>query len=179
MKKASRILVFFFIFSLFAAMLTACAGKKEPAPSLPAAEEKAEAGYKAPDFETTLLSGAAFTLSEQTGKTVVLNFWATWCGYCVMEMPYFEELAGEYGESVRFIGVNTGESENKIKDFIEKKGFTFDIIADTDGTISQRYPTDAIPLTVIISPDGTIAEMVLGARTKDVWKEKINAAQNH
>lgn len=170
-------LTFLFLFSC----LAACTKNPETDPTkpqTPAAEEKTEAGYQAPDFEASLITGEKFILSEQTGKTVVLNFWATWCGYCVEEMPYFEELSKEYGDSVLFIGVNTGESLEEINTFLDEEGFTYGIIPDPDETISAKYPTDAIPLTVIIKPDGTVAETVLGAREKEVWKEKIDAAMN-
>lgn len=139
-------------------------------------EEKAKAGYKAPDFEATLLTGEKFVLSEQTGKTVVVNFWATWCGYCVQEMPYFEALSAEYGEDVRFVCVNVGERQEKVENFVESKKFTFDIALDPNGKISALYPTDGIPLTVIVKADGTISEVVSGAKDKATWKTKIDKA---
>lgn len=177
-KNIAYFLSLTLLFSLAAGVLFSCK-KNEPLSPAPATEEKAEAGYKAPDFQAALLSGESFKLSEQTGKTIVLNFWATWCGYCVKEMPYFEELSAEYGEEVRFIGINVGESQKKVEEFINQKGFTFDIVLDPDETVSRKYPTDAIPLTVIVKPDGTVAKTVLGARAKDEWKEIIDSAMKN
>jgi len=117
----------------------------------------------APDFSVELLTGETFTLSEQRGKVVLINFWATWCGPCVAKMPRTQELFEQYQDDVVFIGVNAGEDRNVVNDFISAGGYTFNIGLDSDMHIIQHiYPAVGIPYTVIINADGTIADDFLG-----------------
>lgn len=120
-------------------------------------------GMEAPDFEVTLIDGETFKLSEQRGKVVLLNIWATWCGPCVAEMPEIEQLSQDYAEDLVVIGVNCGEKEADVAAFVEEKGYTYRFAADEDYLISASlYPTNSIPYTVIIDANGVITQMHLG-----------------
>lgn len=120
-------------------------------------------GVEAPDFEIQLTNGETFKLSDQRGKVVLLNIWATWCGPCVAEMPDIDRLAKDYEDDLVVIGVNCGEPEQTVVDFVEKNGYEYLFAADPDYLISgMLYPTQAIPYTVIIDSNGVIHEVVRG-----------------
>lgn len=129
-----------------------------------AAAEIIMPGMKAPDFEATLITGETFKLSEQRGKVVLLNIWATWCGPCVAEMPDIDRLAKDYADDLVVIGVNTGEPEKHVVSFIEKNGYSYPIALDNDYLISgMLYPTMSIPYTVVINPLGVITQVHNGS----------------
>ena len=78
----------------------------------------AEVGYMAPDFTLAVLGGGTVTLSQLGDRWVLLNFWATWCPYCVRQMPYFQAAFEEKGDEIEFIGINWGETEGKVRQYI-------------------------------------------------------------
>lgn len=119
------------------------------------------------DFTTTLVDGSEFTLSDQEGKVILLNFWATWCGPCVGEMPAFTRLVENYGEDLVLLAVNCGEDEETVTAFLEKNNYTFPVALDPKYEISNLYPTDGIPYTVIIGTDGKVAATQVGAADAD------------
>lgn len=133
-------------------------------------------GDVAPDFTVETVSGNDFTLSEQNGKVVLLNFWATWCGPCVEEMPAFERLYGEYGEEIAILAVNCMEDTISVAQFLADKGYTFPIAYDPEGAVNMKYPTDGIPYTLVIGKDGTVKNIYLGARGADAQYEEYKSA---
>ena len=138
-------------------------------------------GDNAPDFTVNLLQGGEFTLSENRGKVVFLNIWATWCSPCVAEMPAIQELSEQYAEDVVFIGVNYAENAAKVGDFIAGRGFTYNIGLDERGEIARNlYPSSGIPYTLIIDAEGIITEIFLGggAEMHAVFDEAMSAALN-
>ena len=125
---------------------------------------EAAKGGQMRDFIAETINGDAFTLSDMNGKVIMLNFWATWCGPCVGEMPAFPRLAEKYGDDLVLIAVNVGDDKETTKAFLDKNGYTdLTVIVDEDYAISKLYPTDAIPYTVIIDRNGTISAIELGA----------------
>lgn len=160
--------------------LAACGGKVPPPasdePTAPVSEVPGpaqaqpgpvEVGLPAPDFTATLVDGSSFTLSEQQGKVVLLNFWATWCGPCVGELPAFTRLVDTYGDKLSLLAVNSREDDQTVRDFLDEHGYTFPVALDPDLAVGELYPTDGIPYTVIIAPDGTVASIQLGAADAD------------
>ena len=119
------------------------------------------------DFTATLTDGSEFTLSDYEGKVILLNFWATWCGPCVGEMPAFEKLQETYGEDLVLVAVNSGEDEETVKSFLEENGYTFPVVLDPEYAVAMLYPIDAIPYTVIIGTDGKVAVTQVGAGDAD------------
>lgn len=119
------------------------------------------------DFTATLTDGSEFTLSDHEGKVILLNFWATWCGPCVGEMPAFEKLQETYGEDLVLLAVNSGEDEGTVTSFLEKNGYTFPVALDPEYAVAMLYPIDAIPYTVIIGTDGKVAVTQVGAGDAD------------
>lgn len=117
-------------------------------------------GAEAPDFEIELLNGETFRLSEQRGKAVLINIWASWCGPCVSEMPDIDQLAQDYAEDLVVIGVNCGEDEQTVADFVEEQGFGYLFAADPEYRISgQIYFTNTLPYTIVVDPYGRISTL--------------------
>lgn len=129
---------------------------------------------KAPDFTLKLLDGTEATLSKLNDRPVVINFWATWCGYCVKEFPDLEELWAEYGEKIHILAVNVGETKKVIDDFLKKTPYTFPIVMDTNYTASRAYNVSGIPVTYIIGKDGSIVFSRVGMMSK---KDMITAVE--
>lgn len=119
------------------------------------------------DFTTTLVDGSEFTLSDQEGKVILLNFWATWCGPCVGEMPAFTRLVETYGEDLALLAVNCGEDEETVTAFLEKNEYTFPVALDPEYAVCLLYPSEFIPYTVIIGTDGKMAAIETGADDAD------------
>lgn len=135
------------------------------------------------DFTLSDQYGNSHTLSEYKGKTVFLNIWATWCPPCREEMPYIEELYKEYGENkedVVMLGLaspNLGKegSEEQIKDFLSKEGYSFPTVMDKNADIVYGYGIGAFPSTIIIDKDGYITRYVPGAMNKETMKQLIES----
>ncbi|MDE5863326.1 MAG: TlpA family protein disulfide reductase [Lachnospiraceae bacterium] len=133
-------------------------------------------GDSAPDFTVETADGGTFVLSEYSGKVVLLNFWATWCGPCVREMPAFEKLHSDYGEDVVILAVNCMEDKDTVSQFISDNGYTFPIAYDLEGTASMKYPSDGIPYTLVIDKEGIVRNVYLGARDADEQYEEYKSA---
>ncbi|MDE5967386.1 MAG: TlpA family protein disulfide reductase [Lachnospiraceae bacterium] len=133
-------------------------------------------GEMAPEFTASLADGSTFTLSEQEGKVVLLNFWATWCGPCVGEMPAFEKLYTEYGDKISILAVNCMEDAQTVDRFISDNGYTFPIAYDEKGDILTKYPSDGIPYTLVIDGNGMIKNIYLGALDAEQQYEEYKSA---
>lgn len=129
---------------------------------------------KAPDFELKDINGATFRLSDYSGKVIILNFFATWCRPCLIEMPDFNEIEREYKNEIKVIAINVGrENPGRVRDFAESKKLKFTIAMD-NGTVSRIYgPIRAIPVTVIIDKNFRIAKRYIGLRSKKVFVNDI------
>ena len=133
-------------------------------------------GVAAPDFTGELMDGTSITLSELQGKPVIINFWATWCGPCVKEMPAFERLKDDFGDKIGIIAVNCGDDAETVKDFVEENGYTFPVVLDEAYSISMLYPTNSIPYTVVLDAEGKVTHISTGALDADTMYERYKEA---
>ena len=133
-------------------------------------------GVEAPDFTGELMDGTSITLSELQGKPVIINFWATWCGPCVKEMPAFERLKDDFGDKIGIIAVNCGDDAETVKDFVEENGYTFPVVLDEEYSISMLYPTNSIPYTVVLDAEGKVTHISTGALDADTMYERYKEA---
>jgi len=138
------------------------------------ANTEGASGREAYDFTANDINGSPIKLSDYRGKVIVLNFFATWCPPCRMEMPDFNEIASDFRNDVKIIAIDVGrESRARVKGFIEQYGLAFSVIID-DGRLASLYgPIRAIPVTVIIDRDFRIAKRYLGARSRAVFAADI------
>lgn len=133
-------------------------------------------GVAAPDFTGELMDGTSITLSELQGKPVIINFWATWCGPCVKEMPAFERLKDDFGDKIGIIAVNCGDDAETVKDFVEENGYTFPVVLDEEYSISMLYPTNSIPYTVVLDAEGKVTHISTGTLDADTMYERYKEA---
>ncbi|MDG2197032.1 MAG: TlpA disulfide reductase family protein [SAR324 cluster bacterium] len=118
----------------------------------------------AADFEGILLNGQTFRLSDQKGKVVFLNFWATWCSPCLKEMPDMQELQKELGSKILVLAVGMGEAAERIEKFQKKHQFEFQILPDPEMTVTQLYGVRNIPITYLVNTSGIVVGRALGPR---------------
>lgn len=143
-------------------------------------ESGLEKNELAPDFELTTLTGETVKLSDYKGKKVILNFWATWCPPCKVEMPFMESYYGKYKESenVEILAVNMtnmerGRSET-VKGFVDEHKLTFPILMDEDGGVTELYKVLAYPTTFIINTEGVITDRGNWSLDEEVIKELVD-----
>ena len=134
-----------------------------------------EEGDVAPDFTATLADGSTFTLSEHDDDVVLLNFFATWCGPCMREMPAFEMLKADGLDGVAILCVDCMEEKKTVDALVKEKGYTFPIAYDEEGVIEEYYPTDGIPYTLVINK-GVIARVYLGAMDAETQYKEYKGA---
>ena len=145
------------------------------AESTEAAEEPTN---PAPDFTMVDMNGNKVKLSDLRGKPVVLNFWASWCGYCVAEMPDFEEYYKKYGDEIHFVMLNTltnGETVSSGKETISDAGYTFPVYFDEEGLASYMYGAySGIPRTYFIDAKGNLVAHYPAMLNSSILQEGIN-----
>ena len=131
----------------------------------------------APDFAVYDFDGNEVHLSDYFGKPIVLNFWASWCGPCQMEMPDFQEAYQELGDSVHFLMVNMtdGMRETVItaSEFIIDKGYTFPVFYDKTSDAAATYGVYSLPTTYFIDADGYAVAQASGAISRDTLQRGI------
>ena len=133
---------------------------------------------EAPDFTVYDLEGNAHKLSDFRGKPVLLNFWASWCGPCQMEMPDFQEFYETYGEEVHFVIVNLTdgrqETVESASEFIAEKGYTFPVYYDTDIDAAMKYGVSAVPVSYFIDAEGCFVAWAQGALSADMLQQGMD-----
>ena len=121
----------------------------------------------APDFTVYDAEGGEIRLSDYSGKPVVLNFWASWCGPCKREMPEFQAAFEELGEDIAFLMVNMTDGSRETVDtassFVEEAGYTFPVYYDQDMDAASAYGAYSLPTTYFIDADGFVIARAAGA----------------
>lgn len=121
-------------------------------------------GGMAPTFSLKALDGKTIDLQAYLGKNiVVLDFWATWCGPCVMSLPILTDVTDAFKDKgVVFIGVNQGEGPDEVKAFMADQKLAFDVALDTEAAVAGKYMVNGIPQTVIIGKSGKVEAVHVG-----------------
>jgi peroxiredoxin len=135
----------------------------------PAGVAPSETVMAAPDFSLPTLEGGTQALSDLRGHVVVLNFWATWCGPCVKEMPTLANLAAKLadkGVSVLAVSVDVGDPK-RVADFVQGYGWHLPILLDPMAQVADAYAIRVMPTTYVIGPDGNIRGRAFGAKEWD------------
>ncbi|MBR3849072.1 MAG: TlpA family protein disulfide reductase, partial [Oscillospiraceae bacterium] len=125
--------------------------------------------------------------SDYKGKVVLLNFWATWCKYCVQEMPDLQKLHEKYSAqedpqlvllAVAAPGQGGEQDAEGIKAYLETNGYTYPSLMDTDGSVFKTYGASALPTTFVIGRDGSVIGYVPGAMTEEMLEKVVAQALN-
>ncbi|MBI2091126.1 MAG: TlpA family protein disulfide reductase [Deltaproteobacteria bacterium] len=127
--------------------------------------EISERGKSAPDFELLDLTGKPVRLQNLRARVIFLNFWATWCPPCRLEMPTMEELHKEFrSQGLVLLAINYRESAAEVKAFLEEHRFTFPVLFDREGKAFDLYQAWSLPTTYLIGKNGEIVGRVVGYR---------------
>jgi peroxiredoxin len=130
----------------------------------------------APDFTLPSSAGTNLRLQEQRGRVVLVNFWATWCGPCRVEMPHLQKLYDRYRASgFVLLGVNIDEEPRNAVALASKLGLSFPVLFDSDKKVSRLYDLSAMPSTVLIDRDGRVRYVHRGYREgyEDTYEKQI------
>ena len=152
-----------------------------------AAKSNKKEDVKMPNIVLYDQYGKKHSLEEYKGKVVVINYWATWCGYCVRELPEFEKVYKEFGSNKKDVvilgvaGPKTKENPNnvdvekdKIISFLKKKNVTYPTLMDEAGKSFDDYAIKYFPTTYVINKDGYLEGFVNGAISGEQLKNAIN-----
>ena len=117
-------------------------------------------------------------LSDFKGKVILLDFWATWCGPCKVEIPWFIEFQERYGKSgFQVIGISADDTREKLVPFVKEMKMTYPVLQGLgrDNVLDAYGPMLGLPVTVLISRDGRICSKHIGMGNKDTFEREIKA----
>lgn len=154
-------------------------GEAPPAPQIGDVSAEGRAAFPAagqedigpaPDFALPTLNGETFQLSEYAGQVVVVNFWATWCAPCRIEIPDLIEMQSELGDQgVQVVGISLDhQGREVVEEFAEEAGFNYPILLDDGEVAAQFGGVYALPTTIIIDKEGMIRRQIPGLVTKQL-----------
>ena len=132
----------------------------------------------APDFTLDSLEGKSMRLSDLRGKAVLLNFWATWCGPCKIEMPWFVELQNQYGsQGLQIVGVAMDDaSKEDIAKFAKEMGVNYPVLIGKEAVGDAYGGVPALPESFFIGRDGKIVDKIIGLKGKSEIEDSIKKA---
>lgn len=147
-----------------------------------AAEAQTQEAQAVPDFTVFDKDGNAYKLSDFRGKPVILNFWATWCGYCKMEMPDFNDKFLEYGDDIHFIMLNVTdgaqETVEKASAFVAESGYSFPVYYDTNLDAAISYNASGLPVTYFLDAEGNFVAWQQGMLSAEALQSGIDLLLN-
>lgn len=134
-------------------------------------------GEMAPDFTLENLEGEKVSLSDYKGKIVLINFWATWCKFCDIEMPDLNDV-DKNNEDVVVLAVNVQEEGSKVSKYIKDGGYGFEVVLDTKGDIARNYLVASYPTTYAVDKDGILVGGVPGMLTKPQIEQIVESVRS-
>ena len=135
---------------------------------------KEGSGPPLPDFSLQRFGGGGQVSAADFRDTpLVLNFWASWCPFCIEEMPGFERVHSEFGGAVAFLGVDLQDDPGLAGDLADRTGVTYPLAEDPDGSLYARVGGLGMPTTLLVSADGRIEEKVTGPLEADQLRRLI------
>jgi len=133
-----------------------------------------ETGAQAPDFALRDLEGNDVRLSDYRGRTVLLTFWATWCGPCRLEMPEFESRYQELkDEGFIVLGVNFDEPEEAVRAFRDELDLSFPLLLDPGGSVQRLYRIRGYPSSIFVDPQGEVHVVHIGLITEGQLRDYL------
>jgi peroxiredoxin len=135
-------------------------------------------GKQAPEFDLSSVDGKPVKLSDYRGKAVLVNFWATWCGPCKIEMPWFVDLQNKYrDQGLQVIGISMDdEGKDQVKKFADQMGLNYVVVMGKDSVGEAFGGVQGLPMSFYIGRDGKIVEAVSGLVSKSEIEDNIKKA---
>jgi cytochrome c biogenesis protein CcmG/thiol:disulfide interchange protein DsbE len=137
-------------------------------------EGEASTGASAPSVEMVAFGGETIALADYAGTPVVLNIWASWCPFCVAEMPDFEDVSNAHADEVVFVGVNLQDDAGAADGLAVETGVTYQLARDPQGVVYSAFGGIGMPTTVFIDADGVVSEVVTGQLSREGLEAKIS-----
>jgi len=142
--------------------------------------ERPEVGYAAPPFAAQDSSGRAVALADFKGQAVFLNFWASWCGPCRLEMPEIQRLAADLPPGTTILTVNMTSQESSAATalaYLEDNGFTFPVTYDPSGDVGRTYRVLSLPTSLFVSPSGVVTARINGPLARTAMADYLKEAR--
>ncbi|MCD4714211.1 MAG: TlpA family protein disulfide reductase [Clostridiales bacterium] len=127
------------------------------------------------DFKLLTLDGEETSLYAYEGKTILLNFWATWCGYCVQEMPVLD--AFNERDDLVVLAISVGEDEDTVREYIEENGYSFEVFLDESGELGEAFGVTGLPTTLFLGPDFEYFYSFPGMLTEETLTEILSVIE--
>jgi peroxiredoxin len=141
--------------------------------TVPADVASPDSRKAAPDFTLQDSNGRSFKLSDYKGSVVLLDFWATWCGGCKVEIPWYVEFQSKYkSDGLSVIGVSMDESWTPVKPFLQEHKLNYPVAIGNDA-IANLYSVRSMPVTLLIDKSGRIADSHTGIVDKEAFEKEI------
>jgi peroxiredoxin len=133
--------------------------------TLAVAASLASGAASAPDFTLRTIDGRNLRLAEQRGQVVMVNFWASWCAPCRVEMPHLNKLYDKYRDSgFVLLGVNVDEDPRNANGVVSKMGLHFPVLLDGEKKVVRQFDVATMPTTLLIDRDGRVRYLHRGYR---------------
>jgi len=144
----------------------------------PAVTGAAALGERAPEVALTDFEGESFSLQDYEGRPVVMNFWASWCPFCVAEMPDFEKVHRSLSEEVVFLGIDQcescqGGSRDAAERLARETGVSYRLAEDPNGSVFIAFGGSSMPTTIFIDANGRVVESVGGMLSEGQLRDYI------
>ena len=123
-------------------------------------------GFQAPEFTLGSLTGESISLADYDGQPVLIFFWASWCSICKRTMPGLQSVYNDFASlGFEILAVNTTyqDSLSGAANYYASQGYSYPMLLDRSGDISKIYRVNAVPLSVLINPDGEIFDVIIGS----------------
>ncbi len=162
MNRAKKVVLVIALASVLTAgfSMSGCSSNSTP----PTPTQGTNVGSLAPDFQFYDSEERLVSLSDLRGKPVVLNFWATWCGPCVYEMPYLQQVYEEWSDrGLVLLAINMGGTSSQVEEFLQSHDLSLPVLLDTKRDVAARYSIRYVPTTFFIDKEGTIQAVKVGA----------------
>ncbi|MHB8134180.1 MAG: TlpA family protein disulfide reductase [Anaerolineaceae bacterium] len=132
-----------------------------------------QVGFLAPNFELKDLQGNTQKLSNYTGKPIMINFWASWCKPCQVEMPAIQNSFQEHYPNIIFLSVNSTKQDSisAVSEFVKNKQLDFPVLLDIQNAVGSLYRIQALPTTYFINSKGVIQEIIIGGPMSETLLE--------
>lgn len=142
-------------------------------PVSPLAPAVPQINQPAPDFSLRNLAGEPLQLSDLRGRSLALNFWATWCGPCQLEMPLLQKYQQRYPQDLLILAINNDEAPAAVQAFVDELGLDLEVLLDPGAQVTDLYRVRGFPTTVFIDPQGVMRYQHIGLLNESLMEGYI------